>query len=139
MRVLVLIACSKRKADRPRKAKELYLGRLFQEAKQFAERRGYEYRIISAKFGLIDPDTIIAPYDQTIRTKEDLLRVRELVLPRLEKMMERFERIIVFGGKKYRQVLEPLWDERFTFVKSKGYGELCKKIHEATFGGGTIE
>jgi hypothetical protein len=64
-----LVACSRLKADRPLPARELYVSPLFRAARAYAERRyGSEcWLILSAKHGLVDPETVLAPYDVTLR------------------------------------------------------------------------
>jgi len=123
---LVLIACSERKLKVKTQAKSMYQDRLFKLSKKFAEKNGYDYQIISAKYGLLNPDDIIEPYEQTIQSKKDVEKLQRIVLPKLD--ITEYGRIIVLTGKKYREILEPNWDERFVFIKSKGYGDLCKQI-----------
>jgi hypothetical protein len=64
-----LVGCSRLKADRPLPARELYVSPLFRAARAYAERRyGPErWLILSAQHGLVDPETVLAPYDLTLR------------------------------------------------------------------------
>jgi hypothetical protein len=64
-----LVACSRLKADRPLPAGELYISPLFRAASAYAERRyGPEgWLILSARFGLVHPDQVLAPYDLSLR------------------------------------------------------------------------
>jgi hypothetical protein len=64
-----LIACSRTKADRPVPARELYLSPLFRAARAYAERRYGPGRwlILSARYGLVKPDHVVAPYDLSLR------------------------------------------------------------------------
>lgn len=63
--LIVLIGCGKSKATVPCRADELYNGGLFVHRKRYAERR-HRWFIVSAKYGLIEPETGLAPYDLTI-------------------------------------------------------------------------
>lgn len=63
---LVLIACSKTKAfsgDEKIKAGDAYCSPLFQKSRRWAESRGLDYAIISAKYGLVWPNEQIKDYD----------------------------------------------------------------------------
>lgn len=60
---LVLVGCGDAKADEPRKAKDLYTSNYFGLKRQYAEEYGDEWAILSAKYGLLDPEAEIEPYD----------------------------------------------------------------------------
>ena len=64
-----LVACSRRKADRPLPARELYVSPLFRAARAYAERRYGPERwfILSARHDLVHPDQVLAPYDLSLR------------------------------------------------------------------------
>lgn len=62
----VLLGCVKTKDSRPRPAKDLYLSTLFRGRRGYAEASGRPWWIVSAKYGLVDPDQVIAPYDTQI-------------------------------------------------------------------------
>ncbi|WDS38345.1 hypothetical protein W2_gp035c [Caulobacter phage W2] len=68
MAPLHLIACSSTKAATPCAAKDLYDGHLFRLAREYVEAIGAPWRILSAKHGLVHPDTFLAPYDQSLNT-----------------------------------------------------------------------
>ena len=63
-----LLACGRLKADRPLPARELYVSPLFRAARAYAERRYGPDRwlILSARHGLVDPETVLAPYDLSL-------------------------------------------------------------------------
>lgn len=63
---LVLVGCGDAKADEPKPAKDLYTSAYFDIKRQYAEQHGDEWAILSAKFGLLDPEVEIDPYDLTI-------------------------------------------------------------------------
>ena len=64
-----LLACSRTKADRPSSARELYVSPLFRAAREYAENRYGPGRwlILSARYGLVNPDKVLAPYDLSLR------------------------------------------------------------------------
>ena len=134
-KVLVITGCTKKKLAYNNSlrtpAKEMYQGRLFKTVKKYCEAMGYDYVIISAKYGLLFPDEVIEGYEKVLQTKEDIQTIRPLVEKRLKPILDKYEKILVIAGEKYREVLRYLWDERFITVKSKGYGDLCRIIKKA--------
>ena len=79
-RVLVLTGCSKSKigynAHTKVEAHKLYTGRLFKSVKQYSKLKGFDLKIISAKYGLIDYDTVIEGYEKVLKTKLDIERIK---------------------------------------------------------------
>ncbi len=63
---IALVSCVKSKAASPRAAKDLYTSALFRYQRAYAERHADRWFIISAKYGLIHPDAVIDPYEQTL-------------------------------------------------------------------------
>ena len=63
-----LVACSRTKADRPVPARELYVSPLFRAAREYAENRygPGQWLILSARYGLVDPDQVLAPNDLSL-------------------------------------------------------------------------
>ena len=59
----MLVGCSGSKAAVPMRAAELFTGTAFGKARDLATRSGKPWYVISAKFGLLHPDEVIAPYD----------------------------------------------------------------------------
>src|SRR3546814_2674569 len=52
--------------SRPAPARDLYASPWFQKARAYVERQGGAWFILSAKHGLIAPETVIARYDETL-------------------------------------------------------------------------
>lgn len=134
-KVLVVTGCTKEKLGFNKStkapAKQMYQGRLFKTVRKYSEAMGFDYVIISAKYGLIFPDKEIEGYEKVLRTKEDVENIRPMVEERLRPLLKNYDRIVVIAGKRYREVLKNLWDERFAFVGSKGYGDLCSIISKS--------
>jgi hypothetical protein len=135
-KVLVITECTKEKLgyDFSVKvpAKQMYQGRLFKAVRNYCEKMGFDYVIISAKYGLLHPDDVIEGYEMVLRTKEDVERIRPQVEEKLQPILEKYDKVVVIAGKQYREVLKNLWDERFIAIKSKGYGDLCSIVSKAT-------
>ena len=68
---IALIACCKKKLDRPAPARELYQSPLFQKSLAYAETLKEcglidEVHILSAKHWIVDPDEELEPYDRSL-------------------------------------------------------------------------
>src|SRR5205814_10611829 len=65
---IALISCVKTKLDRPARAAELYTSLLFRRQREWATARCRTWFILSAKYGLLRPDDMIAPYELTLKS-----------------------------------------------------------------------
>ena len=107
-----LIACSRTKADRPFPARELYLSPLFRAARAYAERRygPGQWLILSARYGLVEPDQVLAPYDLSLR--QLTARQREAWGDRIAiELTDRFPAGTVLwfhAGALYRDAIAPV-------------------------------
>ncbi|MEM2673748.1 MAG: tRNA-guanine transglycosylase DpdA [Candidatus Bathyarchaeia archaeon] len=135
-KVLVITECTKEKLGYDSSvrapARQMYQGRLFKAVRKYCETMGFDYVIISAKYGLLHPDEVIEGYEMVLKTKEDVERIRPQVEEKLHPILKNYDKIVVIAGKQYREVLKNLWDERFIAVKSRGYGDLCNIVSKAT-------
>lgn len=98
---MILISCVSSKKDRRTEAKNLYDSTYFSAMKRYAESTNEEYRIVSAKHGLLSPDEVIEPYDEYGLSEE----LAEEVASELDGMNVDSVRIV--AGKKYTNVLTP--------------------------------
>jgi len=134
-KVLVITGCTKEKlgcnSSVKAPAKQMYQGRLFKTVRKYCETMGFDYVVISAKYGLIRPEETIEGYEKVLRTKGDVERIRPVVEERLPPLLKNYDKIVVIAGKQYREVLKNLWDETFVAVKSRGYGDLCSIVKRA--------
>jgi len=129
-KVLIITQCTKKKiaynAKIRVKAENMYQGRLFKLVKAYAKVKNFPLAVISAKYGLLWPNEIIEGYDEVLRTNVDIEKIKKIVNKRLFSILQKFDKIVVIAGEKYRKTLDELWDDRFVYVKSKGYADLCK-------------
>ena len=119
LKVLVLAGCSQKKLNYPAPAIELNQGQLFRGIKKLTMSNNFDLKILSGKYGLLDSNEIIAPYNQKIRTKKDILRIRRRIFPKMLKTTEIYDLIIVIMGKNYREVIEPLFNDKFIIIYDK--------------------
>lgn len=64
-----LVGCVKSKRESPSPAKDLYTSPMFTGGRRAVESGCDRWFILSAEHGLLDPDTVIAPYDRTLTTE----------------------------------------------------------------------
>ena len=111
MKKIVLISCVKQKLDKPAKVKELYVSDLFRKFLAYAETLSPDtVFILSAKYGLLNCEEMIEPYELTLNT----MGVRERkdwsgkVIDQLGKVSGlRCDKFIFLAGERYRQYLLP--------------------------------
>lgn len=65
---LTLVSCCGPKLDRIASARELYRSPMFQKSARWAELKGDDWFVLSARHGLIRPEDMLEPYDQTLKT-----------------------------------------------------------------------
>lgn len=61
-----LVGCVKSKRPTPASAKDLYTSALFAGRKRWVESHCSQWFVLSALHGLVDPETVLAPYDKTL-------------------------------------------------------------------------
>jgi len=107
--ILVVVPCGSRKIWEqhpeagPVPAALAYIGPLFKLNKEFAERHGDRWVILSAKYGFIDPDFVIPEnYNVTFKNPAtgpiDAAPLKEQVK---EKGLDAYTRVIALGGRDY--------------------------------------
>jgi hypothetical protein len=62
-----LVGCVATKANEPRPARDLYISPLFRGRRTYVERTCERWFILSAKHGLVSPERVLEPYDETLR------------------------------------------------------------------------
>jgi hypothetical protein len=64
-----LVGCVKAKRSEPSRVEDLYTSTLFRGRWEYAERTCDRWFVLSAKYGVLDADDVIAPYDETLTNK----------------------------------------------------------------------
>lgn len=62
----ILVSCAATKLDRPAPAADLYTSPLFRKARSYAEASGHPWFVLSARHGLVEPTTVLEPYDTNL-------------------------------------------------------------------------
>jgi hypothetical protein len=112
----ILLGCVKAKAGRPLAARDLYVSPLFRKRRAYAEASGRPWFIYSAKHGIVDPDFVLEPYDQTLNAMPARER-RALGELAARQLADRFGdlrgRVFeIHAGDRYVQALAPPLAER---------------------------
>lgn len=101
-RPVVLVACCDAKLPLAARAGDIYRSDLFLKARAWAERNGSRWFILSAKHGVLAPDTMIDPYDVSMigRTRDERHSWDAMVLAQLR--VHGVTSGTVLAGRKYR-------------------------------------
>lgn len=105
---LYLVSCVSRKGDAPAPAKDLYQSDWFGKARVWVEQTGQPWFILSAKYGLVHPEAVIAPYEKTLNTMPAAER-RDWAadtIKQLEPHLDGVESVVFLAGQRYREHLE---------------------------------
>lgn len=107
MASLALVGCGDEKADRRVEAKRLYTSDYFKNKRYWAEGCD-SWRILSAKYGLIEPDDVIDEYDKTLSDMDDdaIDEWAEDVVSDLDPLLEEVETVFILAGEDYFCPLE---------------------------------
>lgn len=110
MRQVAIVACSKMKLDRPAAAGNLYTSALFKKSFALAELLYDDALILSAKHGVLAMDTVIEPYDVTLKgmthtqhcewADRVTRQLKDRYTPESSLLWSDYE-FIVFGGEAY--------------------------------------
>lgn len=104
---LVLVSCAASKLEQPSPAKQLYCSDWFIKARTLVEKHNVDWLILSALHGVVEPDTILTPYNKTLNTmtaperKEWAAKTYDQLTPYLKGR----KRIIIFAGRRYYEYL----------------------------------
>ncbi len=106
---VVLVSCVKSKLPNEAAARDLYTSAQFRGGRRYAEAVGAPWYVLSAFYGLVEPQTIVAPYDFTLNTLPIAERREwaEKVFDQLIRAEPNIGRVIILAGKRYREFLVP--------------------------------
>lgn len=116
--LLVMIPCGQCKIWKkdpthgPTKARVAYVGSPFRVNRVFAERFADKWIILSAKYGLIDPDFIVSKdYDVTFTKPSTNPITVDQIKKQLKDMksLQGYETVIALGGRKYTDIAKQVF------------------------------
>lgn len=107
-----LVACTSRKGDQPAAAEFIYRSPLFSAARSYAERRADQWFILSAKHGLLSPEDVIAPYNESLLNQSEAQRQAWAagVHRAFGERVPAGARVIFLAGSAYRSYLAPAFE-----------------------------
>jgi hypothetical protein len=106
---LVLVSCVSQKFSAPAPARLLYRSEWFTKVRTLIEAQKADWFILSALYGVVAPDSRIAPYEKTLTTAGVAERRAwaEYVRRQLSPHLVGRRRIVIFAGQRYREFLMP--------------------------------
>ncbi len=108
MNQIYLVACVAVKQNTPTAARDLYISPWFKKARAYVERYSERWYILSAKYGLLEPTTVISPYNITLNNMgiKERQRWAHEVYQKLRKASHpNRDKFIFLAGQKYREPL----------------------------------
>lgn len=111
---IALVGCGAQKSLHAGKAKDLYTSNLFRAARAYAEATCARWYILSAKFGLLDPERSVAPYENRLQRAGSVgwgCRVGRQLDDAVPYATESGATIICLAGSMYADAIQ-LPDER---------------------------
>lgn len=102
---IALISCSKTKSNTRTKAMHMYQGNLFLKSLMFCFRYNIKTYILLAKYGLLDLEDVIDPYEDTLNNKSKLERLEWSDRVNASLVSLGISEAIIFAGKRYHEFL----------------------------------
>ncbi len=135
MDTVVLISCVSKKATQKAQAKDLYISPLFRMNLAYARSlRPEKIFILSARYGAIDLEEEIEPYEQTLNTMrlQEVERWAEKVIDQIQGKID-FEndKVVFLAGERYRRFLMPLFKNASVPMQGLGIGRQLQYLKHA--------
>lgn len=121
---IALIACSKTKQSGKHKAQELYTSLLFRLAWGYVSQHFDKIFILSAKYGLLDPEKYVKDYDLTLNTMsiDERRNWSARVAKQIRQEVGADDELHFFCGKRYREFTAMSFREQTCLYPLKGLG-----------------
>jgi len=109
---IYLVSCVSKKRDTACPAADLYTSAWFLKARRYVQGHLMQvdsWYILSAEYGLLDPDREVRPYEKTLNNMAAAARWRwaEQVWTDLKPILNIGDTIVILAGQRYREHLEP--------------------------------
>lgn len=140
--ILCIVGCGKGKIwDKspvgPVKASELYTGTFSKKCIEYARKfYPHAWRILSAKYGFMKENDIIQePYNACFHNKNsNPISISELSYQAEVKGLNRYDTIVVLGGKYYTHLIKSVFPQKHVhnpLKNCKGIGYMIQKLNMA--------
>lgn len=101
MATFVMLGCGRAKRSTPHPAIDLYTGSLYTKTLAHARRLGGPQWILSALYGVLEPDAVIEPYERTLDRAHDRRTWTTEVLEAMRMRTQPGDRVVVLAGAHY--------------------------------------
>jgi hypothetical protein len=119
--ILVVTACGRKKHSRPMPAWELYKSSRIRAIRNMVQKYGFaHFAILSAKYGLVDVDQVLSPYEQTMTDQQS-----KRLFPKISIKLQRYDCVVFFRGgarKEYFNCIREACKRAQTTLIVFGYG-----------------
>lgn len=136
MNKIILISCVSKKLSHNAGAKDLYISPLFKMNLAFARSlHPNKIFILSAKYGLVDLEQELEPYEQTLNTmsSHEIKNWAEKVKEQMsEKINFENDEVVFLAGEKYRKYLLPLFRKVSVPLKGLSIGKQLQYLKNKT-------
>ena len=122
-------------------AKDIYRSPWFNLARARVEHEAAPWYILSAKHGLLHPDTEIAPYDVTLNTMGVVQRRHwaARVKSQMDEILPNADEVVILAGLRFREYLDKYLRSRFFSVtvpmEGLRIGQQLRWLPKSTAGG----
>ncbi|EGQ3439675.1 hypothetical protein H4N34_000656 [Staphylococcus pseudintermedius] len=134
--MIVFISCVKSKLNRQTTAENLYKSDLFRKQLKYAKQittKDDRIYILSAKYGVLELDDIVSPYELTLNNMNKLKRKQwayKCVKQLQEKEIDFKDMAIFLTGKPYSQYLSQLFPNKEFPLNDLSFGMRLKQLKE---------
>ena len=130
MKPLYLIACSQSKLDRAAPAAELYTGQAFKLAMRAAKAADADVLILSALYGVLEPDDVIDPYNCYLGGLPAMDRAIWAITTAAQLAPHRERFAVILAGKHYAAACDDFTNKREP-LKGLGIGQQLSVLKNA--------
>lgn len=135
MKRVVLISCVSTKLEVKAKAQDLYISPLFKMNLAYARSQNPDaIYILSAKYGLLELDNMVEPYNETLNTMKSS-EIKDWALDVIDQMQEKIDfkndEITFLAGERYRKFLMPLCRNVSVPLEGLGIGRQLQFLKRA--------
>jgi hypothetical protein len=105
--IVYLVSCVSQKRKQACPVRDLYVSDWFRKARDHAEAAGCPWFVLSAEYGLVSPNQVIAPYERTLNAMKVMERRAwaERVCEQLAAIVPELTHAVFLAGKRYREFL----------------------------------
>ncbi len=129
---MILVSCVSVKSNEPTEAQYMYQSAWFKKARHYVLKQHVKWGILSAKYGLLSPYTVIQPYNMTLlaMSREERIAWANRVFNTFHYWHSEECNVTILAGSRYREFLQPML-ERYGYsvhVPLQGLG-IGQQLH----------